>query len=254
MATRKWALITGASSGIGRQFAIKLAKNGYDIVAVARRRELLETLSVEVSVFGRETKIVVADLSTSSGVESVVDAARKVDFLVLNAGVTRAARVGTMNVDEIEKLNMLLATGVVQVCEAILPEMMKRKTGDVVIVSSIAAFIPMPKSALYAAAKTYVMSYGRSMNLEVRDSGVRVCVVCPGYVRTDIHEKAGLAHLRERVPNFLWVDASDVVTSAQRGLKKNKSVMIPGLVYRVARPFLGLGLAQKIWRRTTSRS
>ena len=254
MATRKWALITGASSGIGRQFAITLAKNGYDIVAVARRRELLETLSVEVSVFGRETKIVVADLSTSSGVESVVDAARKVDFLVLNAGVTRAARVGTTNVDEIEKLNILLATGVVQVCEAILPEMMKRKTGDVVIVSSIAAFTPMPKSALYAAAKTYVMSYGRSMNLEVRDSGVRVCVVCPGYVRTDIHEKAGLAHLRERVPNFLWVDASDVVTSAQRGLKKNKSVMIPGLVYRLARPFLGLGLAQKIWRRTTSRS
>lgn len=254
MATRKWALITGASSGIGRQFAITLAKNGYDIVAVARRRELLETLSVEVSVFGRETKIVVADLSTSSGVESVVDAARKVDFLVLNAGVTRAARVGTTNVDEIEKLNMLLATGVVQVCEAILPEMMKRKTGDVVIVSSIAAFTPMPKSALYAAAKTYVMSYGRSMNLEVRDSGVRVCVVCPGYVRTDIHEKAGLAHLRERVPNFLWVDASDVVTSAQRGLKKNKSVIIPGLVYRLARPFLGLGLAQKIWRRTTSRS
>jgi len=254
VATRKWALITGASSGIGRQFAITLAKNGYDIVAVARRRELLETLSVEVSVFGRETKIVVADLSTSSGVESVVDAARKVDFLVLNAGVTRAARVGTTNVDEIEKLNMLLATGVVQVCEAILPEMMKRKTGDVVIVSSIAAFTPMPKSALYAAAKTYVMSYGRSMNLEVRDSGVRVCVVCPGYVRTDIHEKAGLAHLRERVPNFLWVDASDVVTSAQRGLKKNKSVIIPGLVYRLARPFLGLGLAQKIWRRTTSRS
>ena len=189
MATRKWALITGASSGIGRQFAIKLAKNGYDIVAVARRRELLETLSVEVSAFGRETKIVVADLSTSSGVESVVDAARKVDFLVLNAGVTRAARVGTMNVDEIEKLNMLMATGVVQVCEAILPEMMQRKTGDVVIVSSIAAFTPMPKSALYAAAKTYVMSYGRSMNLEVRGSGVRVCVVCPGYVRTDIHEK-----------------------------------------------------------------
>ena len=254
MATRKWALITGASSGIGRQFAITLAKNGYNIIAVARRRELLETLSVEVSAFGRETKIVVADLSTSFGVKSVVDAARKVDFLVLNAGVTRAARVGTMNVDEIEKLNMLLATGVVQVCEAILPEMMQRKTGDVVIVSSIAAFTPMPKSALYAAAKTYVMSYGRSMNLEVRDSGVRVCVVCPGYVRTDIHEKAGLAHLRERVPNFLWVDASDVVTSAQRGLKKNKSVMIPGLVYRVARPFLGLGLAQKIWRRTTSRS
>ncbi len=230
-----------------------LAKNGYDIVAVARRRELLESLAVELQAFGAQTKVVVADLSTSVGVQSVIAVASDADFLVLNAGITRAARVGTTSGDEILKLNTLLATGVVELCEAIVPQMMQRKTGDVVIVSSIAAFTPMPKSALYAAAKSYVMSYGRSLNLEVRGSGVRVCVVCPGYVRTDLHQQAGLTHLRARVPKWLWINSDDVVRAALSGLGNNKSVVVPGAIYRLARPFLGSWVAQTIWRRTTSR-
>lgn len=253
MPTKKFALVTGASSGIGRQYAIHLAKSGYDIIAVARRRALLESLAAELSALGAETKIVVADLTDRAEVQRVIEVSREVDFLVLNAGVTRAARVGTTNDVEQENLVTLLATGVVQICEAVVPEMMQRQSGDVVIVSSIAAFTPMPRSALYAAAKTYVTSYGRSLNLEVRGSGVRVCVVCPGYVRTELHEKAGLTHLRQRVPKWLWVDAIDVVTSAQNGLRKNKSIVVPSLIYRIARPFLGLGLAQNIWRRTTRR-
>ena len=230
-----------------------LAKNGYDIVAVARRRELLESLAVELQVFSAQTQVVVADLSTTVGVQSVIAVASDADFLVLNAGITRAARVGTTSGDEILKLNTLLATGVVELCEAIVPQMMQRKTGDVVIVSSIAAFTPMPKSALYAAAKSYVMSYGRSLNLEVRGSGVRVCVVCPGYVRTDLHQQAGLTHLRARVPKWLWINSDDVVRAALSGLGNNKSVVVPGAIYRLARPFLGSWVAQTIWRRTTSR-
>lgn len=131
--------------------------------------------------------------------------------------------------------------------------MMQRKMGSVVIVSSIAAFTPMPKSALYAAAKSYVTSYGRSLNMEVHKSGVQVCVVCPGYVRTDLHQQAGLAHLRERVPKWLWINPDDVVEAVLRGLRKNKSVVVPGAIYRLARPFLGSGVAQTIWQRTTSR-
>ena len=230
-----------------------LAKNGYDIVAVARRRELLESLAVELQAFGAQTQVVVADLSTSVGVQSVIAVASDADFLVLNAGITRAAWVGTTSGDEILKLNTLLATGVVELCEAIVPQMMQRKTGDVVIVSSIAAFTPMPKSALYAAAKSYVMSYGRSLNLEVRGSGVRVCVVCPGYVRTDLHQQAGLTHLRARVPKWLWINSDDVVRAALKGLLNNKSVVVPGAIYRLARPVLGSWVAQTIWRRTTSR-
>mgnify|MGYP003340148764 CR=1 FL=1 len=254
MSKRKRALITGASSGIGREFAFKLATLGYDIVAVARRGDLLDSLSVELGVFGAQTQVVVADLSTRAGVQSVIEAAHEIDFLVLNAGITRAAKVGTMPHDEISRLNLLLATGVVDVCEAVIPQMVHRNSGDIVIVSSIAAFIPMPKSAIYAATKTYVMSYGRSLSIELKKSDVRVCVVCPGYVRTDLHGQAGLSHLRDRVPSWLWVEKHDVVSSAFRGLKKNKSVVVPGLVYRLARPFLGSALAQSIWRRTTKRN
>ncbi len=253
MSNRKLALVTGASSGIGREFAFSLAKRGYDIVAVARRRELLESLASELQSFGAQTRVVVADLSTSAGVQSVTVAASEAEFLVLNAGITRAAQVGDTTSDEILKLNTLLATGVIEICEAVVPQMMRRKTGDVVIVSSIAAFTPMPKSALYAAAKTYVKSYGQSLSFEVRDSGVRVCVVCPGYVRTELHQQAGLTHLRGRVPAWLWINPDDVVSAALTGLRKNKSVVVPGVVYRLARPFLGSRTAQRIWRRTTSR-
>ena len=182
MSNRQLALITGASSGIGREFARFLAKSGYDIIAVARRRELLESLASELLVFGAQTKVVVADLSTSVGVQSAISEASNVDFLVLNAGITRAARVGSTSGEEITKLNTLLATGVVDVCEAVVPKMMQRKMGKVVIISSIAAFTPMPKSALYAAAKSFVTSYGLSLNLEVRQSGVQVCVVCRRYI------------------------------------------------------------------------
>ncbi len=253
MSNRQLALVTGASSGIGREFAKVLAKNGYDIVAVARRVELLDSLASELQVFGAQTRVVVADLNTSAGVQSVIAAASGSDFLVLNAGITRAAPVGMTSSDEVMKMNTLLATGVVEVCEAIVPQMLQRKTGDIVIVSSIAAFTPMPKSALYAAAKSYVMSYGRSVNAELRGSGVRLCVVCPGYVRTELHQQAGLTHLRQRVPGWLWINSDDVVRAALSGLHNNKSVVIPGAIYRLARPFLGSKIAQAIWRRTTSR-
>ena len=253
MSNRQLALITGASSGIGREFTKFLAECGYDIIAVARRRELLESLASELQIFGAQTKVVVADLSTSVGVQSIIGEASNVDFLVLNAGITRAARVGSTSSDEISTLNTLLATGVVEVCEAIVPKMMQRKKGNVVSVSSSAAFTPMPKSALYAAAKSYVTSYGQSLNLEVRKSGVRVCVVCPGYVRTELHQQAGLTHLRERVPKWLWINPEKVVKAALSGLHKNKSVVVPGAIYRLARPFLGSRAAQTIWQRTTSR-
>jgi len=251
--TKKRALITGASSGIGRCYAIHLAKHGYDIVAVARRGDLLATLADEVRQFGAQTTAIEADLADNVGVAKVISIAHDIDHLVLNAGVTHAARVGASSGDEITRLNTLLATGVVQVCEAVVPRMLANKRGNVVIVSSIAAFTPMPKSAVYAAAKTYVMSYGRSLNLELAGSGVRVCVVCPGYVRTELHTNAGLEHLRQRVPKFLWIEPIEVVKTAERGLAGNKSVVVPGLVYRISRPLLGSGLAQKIWRRTTRR-
>jgi short-subunit dehydrogenase len=136
----------------------------------------------------------------------------------------------------------------------VVPRMVERGSGDVVIVSSIATFTPMRKAGPYAAAKTYATSYARSLALEVHGRGVRVVAVCPGYVRTDLHRRAGLDHLTKSVPGWMWLTPVDVVRATTRALRRGKTVVVPGLVYRIALPFLSSSTAQRLWRRITRRS
>jgi hypothetical protein len=250
----KRALITGASSGIGEAFARHLAANGWDLVIVARRKDRLERLSAEISQLGRKCEVVVADLSTEAGISTVIAAANGIEFLVANAGITHVAGIGITEPFVAHRIVNLLATGVMDLCEAIVPEMIRRRRGDVIVVSSIAAFTPMRKSAIYAASKSFVTTYVRSIALEAKSAGVRVTAVCPGYVRTELHEQAGLGHLRSQVPKMLWLDPDDVVAAAMRGLDRNKVVVIPGLIYRLVRPFLGLTALQRVWGGMTRRN
>jgi len=173
--------------------------------------------------------------------------------LVANAGVTHAGSVGTTDRDQLDSITYLLATGVVRLCEIVVPSMVARRRGDVIIVSSIAAFTPMRKAGPYAAAKSHVTAYARSLSLEVRERGVRVVAVCPGYVRTDLHRRAGLDHLTRQVPAWMWLDPRTVVRSSFRALQRDKTVAVPGVVYRVALPFLSSAVAQQVWRRLTRR-
>jgi len=143
---------------------------------------------------------------------------------------------------------------VVRLCEAVVPDMVKRGSGDVIIVSSIAAFTPMRKAGAYAATKAHSTAYARSLSLEVRDKGVRVVAVCPGYVRTDLHRRAGLEHLTRKVPNWMWLSTADVVRATDRSLRRGRVVVVPGWVYRLTLPFLSSSLAQAVWRRLTRRT
>lgn len=245
--------MTGASSGIGEAFARRLAAEGCAVTLVARRAERLAAVAGGIRAAGGDAEVLVADLATEAGLAALADAARGADVLVLNAGITLAAAVGTTPPAAQERLAVLLATGVSRTCEAAVPAMVARGSGDVVIVASIAAFAPMRKSALYAAAKAYAVHYARSLALEVGTRGVRVCAVCPGYVRTGIHEAAGLGHLRRRVPGWLWCDPEDVADAAMRGLARGRTVVVTGLAYRAARPFLASGPVQMTWRRLTRR-
>ena len=131
--------------------------------------------------------------------------------------------------------------------------MVARGSGDVVVVSSIAAFTPMRKSAPYAASKSFATAYARSLALEVKDHGVRVVAVCPGYVHTDLHRRAGLDHLTRRVPGWMWLQPEDVVNSTTRALDRGRTVVVPGLAYRLVRPFLSSTVTQAVWRRLTRR-
>jgi short-subunit dehydrogenase len=246
-------LVTGASSGIGEAFARWHAASGNEVVLTGRSQDALARITGELAAEGHRVSHIVADLSDAAGVESLVRQCGAVDVLVANAGVTAAAAVGTTDRDELDRLAYLMSAGVVRLCEALVPGMVARGEGDVVIVSSIAAFTPMRKAAPYAAAKTHATAYARSLSLEVRHKGVRVVAMCPGYVRTDLHRRAGLEHLLSRVPGWMWLDPDDIVRATQRALDRGKVVVVPGAAYRAVRPFLSSRVAQGVWRRLTRR-
>ena len=127
---------------------------------------------------------------------------------------------------------------------------MKRKENSrIVIISSIAAITPMPKSSIYASAKSAIYSYGLSLFQELKEDDITVTVSLPGYVRTDIHEKAGLGHLRKNIPSWMWVEPYQVVKETENTSLKGQSKIIPGLVYRIVSPFLRSSLSLRIWKR-----
>lgn len=248
------ALVTGASSGIGESYARHLAGQGFDLVLAARRGDRLDAIADELRRL-HEVSIdpVVVDLSLASGVASLIEASAGVEVIVANAGSTIAGRAGTVPWDELARLSYLVGTGVAQLCDGLVPAMVERNQGRVAVIASIGAMVPMPKSAIYAAGKSYAVAYARSLNAETADLGVRVCAVCPGYVRTELHQRAGLDHLRRRVPRWMWLEPEQVVSAAEAGLDRNRSVVVPGLVYRVARPFLQSSTAMSTWQRLTRR-
>ena len=247
------ALITGASSGIGREFALHYARLGFHVCLVSRNLDDLQSVAREINDIGSTSQVVVADLSNAHGVLRVLESCNSPDVLVANAGITMAGRAGTVSWNDLEKMSFLLGTGVAQLIEGVVPSMVRKGEGTIIVVSSIASLIDMPNSAVYAASKSFATRYASSLAREVGPVGVKVTAVCPGYVHTNLHHRAGLDHLEKRIPRWLWIDASTVVRAAVAGAQKGKSVVVPGLVYRVSLPFLNWSVAQKIWARITRR-
>lgn len=246
-------LVTGASSGIGEAFARRYAGSSHELVLVGRDRQALDRVAATVRERGSRAEVIVADLSSPDGVDNVCEAVGPIDVLVANAGITHAGAVGSSDVDELDRLAYLMSAGVVRMCEQIVPPMIARSNGTVVIVSSIASFTPMRKAAPYAAAKSHITAYARSLALEIEPKGVRVLAVCPGYVRTDLHRRAGLDHLTRTVPQWMWLESDDVVDATEKALRGKRNVLVPGAVYRLVLPFLSSRLAQNTWRRLTRR-
>ncbi|MEY3362057.1 MAG: hypothetical protein RL531_1776 [Actinomycetota bacterium] len=236
---RPVALVTGASAGIGRAFAVGLADRGYDLVVVARRADALETLAAELVPYGTTTEVLVADLTSEDGLSAVAarlgDAERPIDLLVNNAGYGTAGIFHTMPVEDELGMIDLNITALVRLAHAALGPMVARRRGGVINVSSTASYQPAPGNATYSATKAFVSSFSQATHEEVRGAGVKVLAVCPGFTHSEFQARAGME--AEDVPGFMWQEPDEVVATALRAYDRGRAVVVTGLINRATAAF-----------------
>ncbi len=233
---RKTVLITGASSGIGLELARLFARDGYDLVIVARRREVLQRVAQELQVACNVSVTAVAkDLAMPGAAEELVEELRReglhLDALVNNAGFATYGRFTETDLAtelQLMQLNMVTLTALTKL---LLPDMLARGEGKILNVASTAAFQPGPLMAVYYASKAYVLSFSEALANELRGTGVTVTALCPGITRSGFQARAGLED--SRLLRMGLMDAATVAHIGYRGLMRNHTVVIPGLKHRL---------------------
>jgi short-subunit dehydrogenase len=234
--TRPVALVTGASSGIGQSFARHLARDGHDVVLVARDEARLETLAKELDAqFGARCEVLAADLCVPEQcgvVEARLRSDPPVEILVNNAGFGTFGRFHELPLDEEEREIRLNVLALVRLAHAAAQSMAARGHGGILNVSSIGALQPVPGNAVYSATKAFVTSFSEALHEELRAQNVRVTVLMPGFTKTEFQERAGFED--ERVPKFLWAGADEVAAAGLAALAKNRASVVPGGLNKVA--------------------
>ena len=233
------ALITGATSGIGAEFALQLARQGCDLVLVGRREERLRALAAELAQkYAVGTEVLIADLADASGValvEAKIAALPALDLLVNNAGfgvegdfahTALQAHLGMIHVHVVASVRLTYAA---------LPAMLSRRRGAVINVSSVAAFLPYTGgSVTYNATKAYLNMFTQTLSEELRGSGVRVQALCPGFTYTDFHDRPGLETFhRSDYPRFIWLSAESVVKTSLDDLRRGRVISVTGFLYKL---------------------
>jgi len=232
-AATAWALVTGATGGLGRAFARELAKRGHPILLVARRREELERLAREIERSGGRAEVVVADLVSPDGINTVAAAAAQVggiDILVNNAGFGTfgplLAHSPARDLDEVS----LNVGAVVALTRALLPGMIERGRGRIVNVASMLSFMATPYFAVYGATKAFVLHFTEALAEELRGSGVRALAVCPGVMNTDFFEVAGSSIDKQRLPPL---QPETVARAALDAADAGRTVRIVGAIAKL---------------------
>ncbi|WP_306332684.1 SDR family oxidoreductase [Streptomyces sp. KL118A] len=226
------ALITGSTVGIGAAFARRLAADGHNLVLVARDTERLHEQATELhDRHGIEAEVLTADLSTDDGIETVEKRLSNrrdaVDLLINNAGFGNKGRY--LEVSLADELTMLKVhcEAVLRLTSAATESMRERGRGGVVNVASVAAFVPR---GTYGASKAWVVQFTQGAAKDLAGSGVRLMALCPGFVRTEFHKRAGMG--TSNIPNWMWLDADKLVTVALTDLARGRTVSIPDPRYK----------------------
>jgi len=229
------ALITGASAGIGREFARQLASRAKSLILIARREQNLNELRDElnqqypnVTIFVRKTNL--ADLAHLNELLAWLDHQNmEVDVLINNAGLGDSGAFATSDPIRNEEMTLVNIVALTALTRRVLPGMIARRRGGILNVSSSAGFLPIPNFAVYAATKAYVTSFSEALRGELRGTGVNVCSLCPGPVHTEFGEVAKRPGGQSPVgPEFVYVSVEEVVRDALAAVAANKPLLIPG--------------------------
>jgi short-subunit dehydrogenase len=230
------AFITGASSGIGAAFARRLAREGYDLVLHGRREHLLDSLCDELRTGYRvRAAYVLGNLAVSSDLATVERRLREtqdLQILVNNAGYSTLRHFADEEIDGQTDMIQVHVAASVRLTHAALRLLRVRGSGAIINVSSVAGFLIAPGSVTYCATKAYLTSFTESLHLELRGSGIRVQTLCPGFTRSDFHERLGYDVSGDFFRGFM--SAEQVVDASLRALRRGKVICIPGIRYKAA--------------------
>lgn len=232
------ALVTGASAGLGAEFARQLAQRQHDLVLVARDKARLDEVALQLGArFGVAVEVLPADLTSDAGCDAVSarisDAQRPIDVLVNNAGFGMYRTFGSGDLAAEERQLDLNVRAVLRLTHAAVRAMTGRGAGRIINISSFSAFVPRGSNATYAAGKAWVTLFSEALAVQLRGSGVTVTAIHPGFTRTEFHERAHAD--MSRVPERMWLAAPDVVREGLADAFAGKPISVPSRQYRTLR-------------------
>ena len=227
------ALVTGATAGIGAQYARLLAKEGFDLILVARDKKRLGSTAKSLSKeFGVKIEVLPADLTKPVQLEKVrkrlSDKKKPIEVLINNAGFGINKSFLISNLSDEQGLLDVLVTAPMRLTHAVLPIMKARNSGIIVNVSSVASWIA---GGSYSAAKSYLTVLTESLHTELRSTKVKISALCPGFTRTEFHQRGGMK--MNGLPNFMWLSTEKVVSKSWRDVNAGKVISIPGWQYSI---------------------
>lgn len=239
--TNKRALITGASAGLGKEFARQLAATGKNLILVARRREPMEKLAAELrDAHGIEIEILTADMSDAAAPARLFRETQQkgleVDYLINNAGSEGPDLIKVRDWERQDAYLRLMMTSVAAMCHEFMPGMIEAGYGRVINVASVAGLMTVANDYSYGPTKAYLVALSKALASTYKEKGVNVMALCPGFTHTDFHASERLTAMKANMPKFAWYGANVIIRDGLAAIEKGKDVCISGRLYRLLVP------------------